>query len=435
MKKTGLSSNRRAVNHCLGNHLVMTVVAVIVVLFLSQDFMRNFFQLGRPEIFPNFQMDSEQSVRLMVQKTALDGQWSTGGFMLQRELNGRPYLSAWGLQGKFFSLLYAVVGGNLEGFFELGHVLMSLALAVTLTVLGLFCWREWGVGSALALWLLCSLSDWLVFAGRNMMLVYWAHLLPFVLSLLLFPQSRYENKAVLWRYFVFVGLAVLGKSLCYLDYSSNIVLSVAIGPIYFGIKNQVPWKVLAQWVVAIVVISAVAVLVAIIATGVQAAFYLGSWSEGFNQLLATASSRMYGSTNVSQAADANISTFQILDSYLTLPVLSLPFEPGRYRIYLSFFAAISLWLPLFLCSLLDRDICPAFAWQRRWLFGLGVATFWGLLATISWGFLMKGHMFHHIHLNGLIFYLPYMLMIYIFLGAILARVVEQLRLWLGDHLS
>jgi hypothetical protein len=387
------------------------VVASFVVILLTQNFLTNYLHVGRPGTFDSFQMDSEQSVRLMVEKTAHDGLASTGGLLLCRDINAAPYYSAWGLQGKIACLGYAIIGGEFSDYFYLCELITAIMLALTITLFGVFCWHEWGLTSAITLWVLVSISDWLIFAGRNTYLVYWLHLLPFVLAFVLFPP-KISNV----NYYLIIGSVVLVKSLCYLDYSSNIVLSTAAAPLYFGITKGWRLKRIVTSMFAIVGVSTIAVLAAIIVTGIQSGIYLGSITDGFSQLLTSAGSRMYGVSDVSKAANPSISTMQILDTYLMLPVISIPNDaPCRYRVYLSFFSSIALLLPLSLYGMITK-----FSGDAKVIEALSLTAIWGLISTLSWALIMKGHMAHHVHMNGMIFYLPYLLLLYPLIGKCLS---------------
>lgn len=408
-----------------------TIVGLGLVWLLTAVFYDNMFSIGspvhppssRPNVFETFQSDSEMSVSLMMEKVKRDGLWSSGGFMMQRSLTAPPYLSAWGLQGKVFSVVYLLSDQPLAIVVDRSHLAISLLSAIVLTVFVFFAWREWGVSAATALVIGICLSEWMVFAARNLYLVYILHLLPFILSLVLYPLMKTQGRFRFLHYTSVIGFAVLVKSLCFFDYSSNIVIGSAVGPIYFGIKHSDSWRQISRRTLIILAVSSAAVIAAIIATGIQAGLWMHSMQDGFGQLMGAASSRMYSATQLARAAPASVSIWQILDTYLTIPAIGLPFYlSDRYRIYLSFFAALTAWLPLALTSLLDDRIIPAVRGHRQVILALSAATLWAMGGSLSWAFLMKGHMWHHPHMNGMIFYIPYMLLLYPLTGKALSVV-------------
>ena len=399
-----------------------------------QSFLHNIFLLGSPynpqrfaaDCFETFQTDSEMSVTLMMEKTERDGLDSTHGFMLGRSLDGEPYMSAWGLQGKVFSLMNSLTGGNVNATTKAGHFWVALLTALMFAAFSLFLRKEFGLVTMVVFIFGVCISPWLVFAARNLYLVYFLHLLPFVLSFMLYSYYL-DHPKFKWWYLAIIGCSILLKSLCFFDYSSNIVLSIVAAPIYFGIARHKPWKETLRISIALLIVGGTAVAIAILANVAQIIAYKQSFASALDYFSDTVFSRMYGSSMSGKAASSDVSLFQILGQYWTLPALNLPFRPRpAYRIYLSFYAAASTFFTLAALTLADRRWLPRFEPQRGKLWGLAMAGCWGLLATLSWGFLMKGHMFHHIHMNGMIFYIPFMLIFYILTGKVLGLAGEQL---------
>jgi hypothetical protein len=303
---------------------------------------------------------------------------------------------------------------------------MSVLFGATMALFALHVFRTLGFGAAAAFVVLGNLSDWMVFAGRNLYLVYFLHLLPFILSFVLYPLMREGGRFRFPHYVAAVAGAVLLKSLCYFDYSSNIVLSTATGVIFHGVLNGQPVRQIVRRSLVVIAASAVAVALAIVATGLQRGFHLHDMSRCFDHLVQKAAVRSY-TPDPAAGAPPEVSVFQIFEQYLTLPMITLPFQqPFRYRAYLSLFAFISLLLPCFLFAYLDGARFPRVERERRLLTGLAWATAWGLASTLSWVVLMKGHMFHHVHMNGMIFYIPYLPLLYTLAGKVLGVTAAQI---------
>ena len=355
-----------------------TLVFYSLLIFLTLQFRYNFLQCGPAGAFDNFQADSEQSVLLMAEKCDVEGYGATGGLLMQRDLHGAPYLSSWGLQGKVYCLLHNYVDCRL---------LCSLLCAAALLWLTHWTYSLVNMGAATALVFGSILSPWLLYAARNVYLCYWLHLLPFVASLLVTS----------WRArLIWIFGSVLAGALCEFDYITCVVLSAAAGSICYGEG----WRRVTQSIL----VASCAVALAFLMTCWQSGTYLGSFWEGANAVLVAGTSRAYGHADPSRACDPTTPLMYILDNYLAIPALTLPFHlDTHYRPYLSFWAIASLLTPLTI-ALWDR---------RRWLIYFA---WWSLLCSASWAILMKGHMAHHPHMNGMIFYLPGLLSIYILIG-------------------
>lgn len=404
------------------------------------NFTRNVFNLGvthdaqqwRPNDFVTFQQDATQSIVLMLEKTKRDGLLSTGGFMMQPQLDGPiVYTSAWGLHAKIFSYCYFFSNDPVPVFMVKAENVVALLFGLLMAAFTVFVLHELGWGAALALVVGLNWSDWLIFAARNTSYVYFRFLLPMVLAWVLYPRFQRPQGFNWTGYLAVVGGAVLAHALCTVDYISNVVLSTATAPIYYGFRDALPLRRIARGVIAIVLVSAAAVALAILATGVQASLWRGSLTDGFGPLFIAYSSRMYGATDMARAAPTGVSVFAILEQYLTIPALTLPWlSKAGYHVFLSFFAFIIISLPACLVAFLDGRLFPCIEKERNKLIGLSAATVWGLLATLSWAFMAKGHMSHHFHCNGVIFYLPYMLLLYVLLGKIAAVAVRQIAVFI-----
>lgn len=412
--------------------LIEGLVFFILAVFYSANFNSNLFGLGRPGQFDQFQMDSEESVRIMLLKTARDGYWSTGGFMMGRKIDDEPYFSQWGLQGKIASACY-LMSGKKPTFIRTGHLVVAILFGCMLSLFTIYLSREFSWFVAIVFAFLVNLSDWLVFAGRNIYVAYFLHLLPFILSLMLFPLvlkgGRFKFKHFLWA----IGAAHFAKALSYFDYSTNIVLSAAIGPLFYGILERKTWRDIFRWMAITIGVGVGVVAISIVMVAIQTALYTGSWSTCFDHLIKQAVHRSLASeANPVIGAPAGVTAWMIFEQYLTLPMISLPFaeNPNRYRIYFSLYASIALLLPLAMCALLDRKVFPRFENEHRRLMAFAVATAWGLAASLSWPFLMRGHMYHHMHMNGMLFYIPYMLMLYIFFAMIIRLLGLQVWDWI-----
>ncbi len=423
---------------------VLGAVAFLVLVWLfSASYQNNIFNLLAPfSKFDEFQTDSEMSVLLMMQRTERDGLGSTGGLMIGigvdsqgrgfRTIDAPIYLSAFGLQGQVFCVLNKILGCGWQRTTAIGHFWVALLTAIMMSLFVLYVRKTFGWVAAICLAIGALLSPWMVFAARNIYIMYLLKLLPFVLAMMLFPVYLDRPRFKLPYLLGIVGVAVLVNGLCYYDYISNTVMSLAIAPIYYGLARGLPRKKIAGWALALMVVGGAAVALAVLANIVKVGLWSGSLGQGFQHMMSTITSRAYGGANAAQAAPPGVSAWQILGNYWMIPALTLPGEPfNPGRLWFSFFFWVTTWVAFAAMAFLDGRRFPVFEAARPQLVGLAAATGWGLLAALSWGFLMKGHMWHHPHMNGMMFYIPYMLLAYIFFGKLLGVWGQQVLAWAG----
>lgn len=397
------------------------------------NFTRNLFNLGlpqdprqwRPNVFATFQEDATPTIGYTLEKTKRDGLLSTGGLAV--DAPGQVWTSGWALQYKILSYCYFFSNAPLPVFIGKAETAVALLLGLLMAALTVLVFHELGWGAALALVVGINWSDWLVFGARNTAHMYFRYQLPMVMAWVIYPFFQRPQGFKWTGYLAVVGGAVLVDALCDFQYISCGVLSTATAPIYYGFRESLPLRRIARGVIATVLVSAAAVALALLANIVQTSLYLGSLTDGLDRIITSYFSRMHGAADMARAASAGVSVFQIFEQYLTFPALTLPWlSRAGYHIFLSFFAFIVIGLPACLVAFLDGRLFPYLERERSKLIGLSAATVWGLMATLSWAFLMKGHMSHHFHMNGMIFYMPYMLLLYVLLGKIAAIAVRQI---------
>jgi hypothetical protein len=429
--------------------LIRSAFFFLLAFLFTQSFSRNILSVGLPydpnrwqaNVFETFQGDSEMSVTLMMEKTRKDGLGSTGGFMMgvskdgKRDLQSPVYPSTFGLQGKILSFLYYDSSLTMEEFCGRARLVIALLFALTMATFVLFVHREFGLSAAVTLTGLLLVSDWLVFVARNLYYIYFLLLLPLVLSFVLFPRLMLCQRPKSGLYFTIIGGVVLIRSLCFVGYESNLILSTAVAPIYYGIRDGRSWRQVARWALFSLCASSVAVALAILATLIQGVVWFKSFDVAAQTLFQRYSARLYGGADLGSGAPVGVSIFDIFSQYLPQPMVSVPCQSAfRYRIYLSLFSFIALIPATVALAFSDARWFSSFEAQRRKVLGLTAAVLWGFLASLSWAFIMKGHMYHHIHMNGMIFYLPFLPMMYILLGkefGLLARdFVSAVKPWI-----
>lgn len=420
------------------------VVALIAFFALTAlftfDFMRNPFEVGdpfdakqwKPRVFETFQTDTYPAIKQTIEMTRRDGHWPAGGFIYGYPKETDVYDRAFALHVKIYSFLFKRMKLDSASFIKRTELSVSALFGALLAAFVLFVRRHIGWTSAITLTILTCLSDWLVLIARNVDLLFFLRLLPPILSFMLF-RHVVKGSRMKFRYFLLIlWLAMLFLCLCSNPFITNVVFGVGVGPVFWGLRRNSPFKSIVKWTLAAIAVSASAVAISMIATAVQGYLYFGNTGKAMIVFHA-ALNRMYGHetqfASYGWSIPQNISVFQIFEQYLTLPMVSLPFYQNQfpgYHIYLSFYSFIVAAVPFSLLSLLDGKRFPRFEANRNLMVSLSATTLYSLGASLSWAFLMKGHMWHHIHQAAVVFYIPYMLFLYILMGCGTALVVAQL---------
>ncbi len=416
------------------------VIFLALACLFTVTFMRNPFQIGdpcdpkqwRPRVFETFQIDTYKAIEQTIDMTRRDGHWPAGGFIYGYPKETDVYDRAFALHVKIYGWIFSHTALDSATFVERTEWVVSGCFAVMLAAFVLFVRRHIGWGAAITLAALTCLSDWLVFIARNIDLLFCLRLLPSLLSFMLFRHVVTGGRLKFWQFLLIIGAAMIFLCLCSNPFITNVVFGIGVGPVFWGVLHRVPFRRIAKWTLAAIAVGTAAVGISMIATAVQGYLFFGNADKAMTVFHA-AFNRMYGHearfASVDWGAPPEISVFQIFEQYLTQPMMSLPFYQNKfpgYHIYLSFYAFLVAVVPFSLMSLLDGRRFPRFEANRKLLVSLSAATIYSLGASLSWAFMMKGHMWHHLHQAAVVFYIPYMLFLYMLMGCCAAITLLQL---------
>lgn len=411
------------------NRWIRVCVIVGLAFVYQQNFLHNFMRVGKEyiagkwqaEVFETYQGDTAMHVPIMVRQVRQGG--------LGRLLRPMPnygdgyeltyYPSCFGLQAKVVGLFGVLVRSGDAEYIAFAQACVALLMGFVMAAVFEMTRREFG-GVASVVFLLLSLSsDWLVFVGRHLYHVFFTCLLPFMYAWVRFPMYA-DGKRSTWPFLFFIGMFVALRAMCSYEYITNVILGATVGPYYYLILNRVRGYGLLKWGGGIVLAGVIGVLVAMGLHAMQNCYAFGSWAQGWEAVSKIAVARSYGSDGGIKSAIDNVPLLRIIDAYLFQNALSVPFLGYRQTVFLTIGAACAVVTALMLSAVAwhrSGKTCPGEASDlRSRLFALTTATFWGMCCTFTWPFLMKGHMFHHIHMAPKLFYIPFLLTYYILLG-------------------
>lgn len=426
----------------------------VVALFLILSFSINLFGVGvKPEWFNNFEIYSD---KLAVQTMECADKGDYKGNLVSPYIGGgdnscHVYASQFGLQGFTYSVLSKIPISNITLVWGL-KVLLALALVILLILFVMFIYRQFGSVVAGFVAFLLMLSDWLVGFSTSLYWVTFLFFLPFIVTLYLYPQLR-STKRNMYKFFAILFGVFLLKFLTGYEYISVVVMSVVSAIFYLELLAvKFDFKDLAKKVALTIGTAALAFVAAIGLHAVSLVNDYGSLGQALSNISDRGTNRSSVNGDQYQVAvynfiDMNPKVYSLIDnfhdldamydgespkiayfivsitSYLLLPVLTLPINLNGYLtvILQSFF----LWaiLPFAILyfdkknKLFKKRIRTALLW----------ALITGLGGVVSWFILAPGHTYVHAHINGITYYLPFMLWSYTIVAV--ALVSKTKKLW------
>lgn len=432
------------------------------ILFLS--FFGNIFGVGLwREWFDGFQRDSsaiiEKTARckekfgysgpLIVAKNEdYNSVMTTGGCDASLL---KPYASQYGLQARIITALAPKDNAKLPSYFKKVNVVLSAAMAALMALVALRVRKLFGFVAAVVFAILVAFSPWIVGYAQNM---YWIEPLmfaPFAFAFLSYSYCKSSKK--LWLFYLGEAILLFLKLLGGYEYISTIAMSVLVPIIFFELINN-KQKIIRLWKHAVMTcIVVVMAFVGAYATNFMTlSDYYHSSDTALKMINERASERGLSGIrkmrahaignlktllpesytfadrfiNMEELAKDTGPTYQYLvinaSNYVLLPALSLPLS--FKGVFGDIIQSVFVWILagyLLLFYLKKRH--HSFKYYRSFLWALHAS----LAGALSWLILMPGHALPHAHINGIVFYMPLLLFVYMVVGLYIGNIVKKRR--------
>jgi hypothetical protein len=440
----------------------------LFTLFLG--FYLNFWHVADQQWFDNHQRDMENHIIGRMVKSRQDGIFSEGGltgigvhdttlkstpnFYNQFKpfsdqpiayINGqsfeayRTYNSVIGGQGMFFSILDKSLPLSSLEKLDLFHALTSLLSAIALTAIILWFYLEFGLTVAIFVLLSAVFSQWIVVFGRNLYWSMWAFFLP-VAAIMYFLRSKklhysFQNTTLGIIVFVTVLIKCLFNGM---EYITSTLVMLAVPLVYYSILNRLSFQTFLQGLLTAASGSILAIVASFLILCFQIGSVQGKFADGVKHIVYSFEKRTYAnpqdfpprlaasfeSSPVSVIAKYWNGTFFNANNYLSCSnsFISENLLKIHYSHLILLFLIMSGILYFF------KNIRQITGEEQRIHLALIGATWFSILAPLSWFIVFKAHSFIHTGINFIVWQMPF-----IFFGfAVCGLVVRQLLISVFD---
>lgn len=435
---------------------------VWVVLFLS--FFGNVFGVGLwREWFDGFQRDSsaiiEKTARckekfgysgplIVIKNEDYNSVMTTGGCDASLL---KPYASQYGLQARIITALAPKDNAKLPSYFKKVNVVLSAAMAALMALVALRVRKLFGFVAAVVFAILVAFSPWIVGYAQNM---YWIEPLmfaPFAFAFLSYPYCKSSKK--LWLFYLGEAILLFLKLLGGYEYISTIAMSVLVPIIFFELINN-KQKIIRLWKHAVMtcIVVVVAFVGAYATNFMTLSDYYHSSDTALKMINERASERgLSGIRKMRAHAIGNLKTllpesYTFADRFINMEELAKDTGPTyQYLVInaINYVLLPALSLPLSFKGVFGDIIQSVFVWilagylllfylkKRHHSFKYYRSFLWALHASLagalSWLILMPGHALPHAHINGIVFYMPLLLFVYMVVGLYIGNIVKKRR--------
>lgn len=333
-----------------------------------------------------------------------------------------PYLSQPGGQGIFFSTLSEVSPFDNVVNFKIFKFINVLLLTLCLTSFISWCYRNYSFLSAFSVLFFLAVSSFVINIGSLIWWSLWALYLPFITVLLLLDKKHKNlnsisySKILFWTFIVFLIKCIFTG----FEFAPTIVFSV-ISPIvyYFYLEKKkissfivFSFKMLST--VALACISGMAILIT------QLKFYFGTWGEATDYIV----------NSFLRRASLEHADYEVPKNAIYL-IFKKYLKGNAFDIYI--FEKYNIVIPyIAVFALVAISMLVIFFYYRRKQFSVKcnalLLTFSvSIICPYSWFFIFKEHALVHLHIDYIVWYLPFLLFGFAIIGEALNVFVQYLK--------
>ena len=417
-------------------------IAVVAGAVLTSGFFYDFWHTAEKTWFLGFQRDNESLVVGRMVKSRSDGIFSAGGlngagishdlllewispeeadrqytayFKGQRFDVYTPYRSQNAGQGMVFSLLDRTIPLKPQLRIRFYHLLTSLLSAAALTMVVLWFYGEFGPGAALAVLGSMVFSQWLTVFGRNLWWSLWAFYLPMIAVIHFFRSGRTRAG----RRFLALGtlsfVVVFVKCLFNgFEYVSTALLMMTVPLVYYAVLERTKGREVFRGVLAAASGALLALLLSAAVLVCQIGAAGGGSAKGVEHITSSFLKRTYGDARAFPdvyAASLQSSAMTVVSTYLR----GVFFDANNFIRVKNHFVSRALFIVryhflivLFLAASLLIVFRPVGDPEvKRRYAALVAATWFSLLAPLSWFLIFKAHSHIHTHMNFIVWQMPF----------------------------
>lgn len=347
------------------------------------------------------------------------------------------YDSQIGGQAMLFSFLDKTIHLPNEIKLRLIYALTSLLLAITLTAIILWFYWEFGLMSALFVLISMLSSQHLIHFGRGITWQMWAFYLPMV-TLLYYLKHKSENGNVrLIMIGILVFIAVFIKCLFNgYEYITTTLIMMMVPLVYYGILEKLNVRRFFSYSLSAVLGSCLAIVLSLIILFIQISFVKGTFMSGIEHIEYSLQKRTSGvphssfviplddNKNVGFTYVRELFKVRFIDASQYRPLSS----PFAYRFSLTYLFVIYVFLIMSVYLLWDRKSHVS-SKERQSCLALIFATWFSILAPLSWLILFKQHTIDHMFWNHVTWCMPFIFFGFALCGLVCKKVLVTLSRW------
>lgn len=438
--------------------LLFLLLIIGGTLFLIPNFFNNKWEAVEPARYTEWQTRYDRLVIARLVKTRQDGYFSAGGllglgdseacaycssthrhqfdtFINNENFNTyKVYKSNPGLQGVLYGVIdnFLDISGEKKLFLFRG--ITSVASALFFGIMFAYITLEFGILAGTAMLLYSALTVWVVLPAGSIFSNLWAFYLPFIVCSYLLIRAVTQNYYNSVKIHAFLYIAILLKTLLSgFDLITTVLIMTTVPILYFGIYKQWELKTIAERFIKVGISISAAVATSLLIMSNQISRTNEALSSAFSRndsaidALSYIKNRfghhIFGNSDYFLSGEiepTRIGLIEIISKYLSIPTINLPWPGDDLQI---------LHWHLIVIFIIFTGIYFAFNKKRipdnRKGIALIAATWYSILAPLSWIIIFRPHSIIHTHYNPIAWQMPFMLLGCALCGFVIEELFKQ----------
>jgi hypothetical protein len=343
-----------------------------------------------------------------------------------------PYNSVPGLQAIPFSLVDRYTGLAPATTLKLFRLVEAVLTAAVFGLFLIWILGQFGLTAVLVTLAFITGSEWLTLYGANFYWNLWAFYLPLVIFCIYLQRSTETGRFRQPHIFILLAVTLFTKCLFNgFEFISTALVMPFTALVYYALRQRWPLRDFLRRFVSAAFGALTGTLAALGILALQIASVLGGWGQAFEFIAHTFGKRSFGDPSQYgglEAESLRANVFSVLGTYFNGRAFNLNsvlhtnipgFEFSYSQIFILFV--------LFTLLLFLRDRFWGGFPNRQAAMALVIATWFSVLAPLSWFVLFKAHSYVHVQLDFIIWQMPFTLFGFALCGFVLANLFRRVR--------
>ena len=428
--------------------LFFILLIIVGTLFLLPNFYMNKWEAVEPAHYDEWQTQYDRLVVARLVKTRQDGFLSAGGLLGLGDTVELNYLSAThrhqyevflsegnfniytvyksnpGFQGVLYGVMDHLLDIPGKQKLTVFRGITSSASALVFGCMFAYITMEFGILAGAAMLLYSAFTIWVVLPAGSIFSNLWAFYLPFIVCSHLLIKAARENHYNAFKIHATLFIVVLLKILLSgFDIVTTVLVMTTVPILFYSISDHWNWKTFTERFIKI----SITISIATVAGLTIMSFQINSTEDGATNAFSYIQNRFghhfAGNSNYYLSGGiepTKIGIFEIVSKYADMATINIPWPGDDLQILhwhlITVFALFTSLYFVFAKGRIHND---------RKAIALIAATWYSILAPLSWIIIFRPHSIIHTHYNTMAWQMPFTLLGFALCGYVISFLLSR----------